>query len=169
MQHPMKKDKKYGGSGVLVQNKGSIRIMSEGKTLSVIPFDSDSAYFLRKKGPDRSKVPALSFQDIEPIIEFFEYKQQDLAQFLDVNPSTVSRWRSNDSDIGSLRSKNIFEVDRIVSKGVRIFGSEKNFKEWLGTVNYALGDVRPVDLLKDPYGVDMVDGALEALSWGNYI
>ncbi len=169
MQHPMKKEKKYGGSGVLAQNKGSIRIMSEGRTLSVIPFDNDSAYFLRKKGPDRSKVPALSFQDIEPIIEFFEYKQQDLAQFLDVNPSTVSRWRSNDSDIGSLRSKNIFEVDRIVSKGVRIFGSEKNFKEWLGTVNYALGDVRPVDLLKDPYGVDMVDGALEALSWGNYI
>lgn len=169
MQDTMKKGKKYSGSGVLAQSKGSIRIMSEGKTLSVIPFDNDSAYFLRKKGPDRSKVPALSFQDIEPIIEFFEYKQQDLAQFLDVNPSTVSRWRSNDSDIGSLRSKNIFEVDRIVSKGVRIFGSEKKFKEWLGTVNYALGDVRPVDLLKDPYGVDMVDGALEALSWGNYI
>lgn len=169
MQDTMKKNKKYSGSGVLAQNKGSIRIMSEGKTLSVIPFDDDSAYFLRKKGSDRSRVPALSFQDIEPIIEFFEYKQQDLAQFLDVNPSTVSRWRSNDSEIGSLRSKNIFEVDRIVSKGVRIFGSEKNFKEWLGTVNYALGDVRPVDLLKDPYGVDMVDGALEALSWGNYI
>ncbi len=165
----MKKDKEYGGSEVPAQNGGSIRIMSEGKTLSVIPFDNDSAYFLRKKGQDRSKVPGLSFQDIEPIIEFFEYKQLDLAQFLDVNPSTVSRWRSNDSDIGSLRSKNIFEVDRIVSKGVRIFGSEKNFKEWLGTVNYALGDIRPVDLLKDPYGVDMVDGALEALSWGNYI
>jgi putative toxin-antitoxin system antitoxin component (TIGR02293 family) len=165
----MKKDKEYDGSEVPAQNEGSIRIMSGGKTLSVIPFDNDSAYFLSKKRPDRSKAPALSFQDIEPIIEFFEYKQQDLAQFLDVNPSTVSRWRSNDSEIGSLRSKNIFEVDRIVSKGVRIFGSEKNFKEWLSTVNYALGDVRPVDILKDPYGVDMVDGALEALSWGNYI
>lgn len=165
----MKRDKKYGGSIVPSKNKESIRIMSGGKTLSTIPFDNDSAYFLRKKGPDRSKVQALSFTDIEPIIEFFEYKQQDLAQFLDVNPSTVSRWRSNDSDIGSLRSKNIFEVDRIVSKGVRLFGSEKKFKEWLVTVNYALGDTRPVDLLKDPFGVDMVDGALEALSWGNYI
>lgn len=54
-------------------------------------------------------------------------------------------------------------------EGVRIFGGEKEFRNWLDSANYALGDAKPVEMLKDPYGVEQVDSALESISWGNYI
>lgn len=59
------------------------------------------------------------------------------------------------------------DINHIITKGIRIFGSEENFKEWLNTTNYVLGDRKPIDLLKDPHGIDLVDNAIEALSWGN--
>lgn len=59
------------------------------------------------------------------------------------------------------------DIDHIITKGIRIFGSEEKFKEWLHTTNQALGDKKPIELLKDPYGIEVVDNAIEAMSWGN--
>jgi uncharacterized protein (DUF2384 family) len=52
---------------------------------------------------------------------------------------------------------------------VKVFGSEKQLKEWLSTVNQALGNQKPIELIKSPYGIELVDNAMEALLWGNVL
>lgn len=131
--------------------------------------EQEEGYFYGRKGSKDLNIKELSFHELAPIIDFFEYKQNDLATFLDVDPSTVSRWKKKDSEIGTLQSKNIFDIDEIIAKGIRIFGTKENFKEWLNTTNYSLGDKKPVELLKNPYGVEMVEEAIDALSWGSYL
>lgn len=143
-----------------------IRINQQGHPVQQINIVQEEQYFFRNYANFQK---ALSFYDIAPLISFLDYNQQDLAQFLDVNASTISRWNAQDSALGMLRSKNSVEVDKIIAKGVRIFGSETGFQAWLHAVNTALGDVRPRDLLKNPFEVDTVDNALEALSWGSYL
>jgi putative toxin-antitoxin system antitoxin component (TIGR02293 family) len=163
----MKKEEK---KAITESKKSSrIRIKKRGRVISKVPINLSYSYFFKGIVENRLRISELSFSDIAPMIEFFEYKQQDLAQFLDVNPSTISRWKNKDSDIGSLQSKNVLDVDEIIAKGVRIFGSELQFKEWLNTSNYALGDIKPIELLKNPYGVEMVEEAINGLSWGTYI
>ena len=113
--------------------------------------------------------PELAYGQVKPMIQYLGYSQQEIAAILEVDPSTLFRWGKDDKTIGKLRSKTMYDIDKIISKGVTIFGSEAQLKEWLHTVNYALGDKRPIDLLKDPYGIDLVDDAMEAMAWGNVL
>lgn len=127
--------------------------------------------------PDLSNVQAsvvrepesLNYSQVEPMLDFLGYNQKEAAIFLEVDPGTISRWKRNKIEIGKLRTKNLMNVDEIIAKGIRIFGNEQLFKEWLHASNDALGDVKPVELLKDPYGVTQVEEAVDALSWGNYL
>ena len=144
----------------------SIRIHQQGQPVLQIRIDQQEHYFFQEEARFKN---GLSYDDIVPLIAFFGYNQLELSQFLDVNPSTISRWKSQNSDLGSLRSKNIVEVDKIIAKGIRIFGSAAGFQEWLHTTNTALGDVKPHDLLKNPFEVETVANTLEALSWGSYL
>lgn len=125
--------------------------------------EETSAYKVRMKNGD------FKYDEVEPLMEFLDFNQKESAEFLEVDPGTISRWKKNPKYIGRLRSKNLLDIDEIIAKGVRIFGSEDAFKEWLNTTNYALGDVVPIELLKDPFGVSLVDEAIEALSWGSFV
>jgi uncharacterized protein (DUF2384 family) len=37
-----------------------------------------------------------------------------------------------------------------------VFGGMDKFKLWLQTPNFALGKIKPIELLKDSYGKDLV-------------
>ena len=136
-----------------------------GKAVVTFPGNL-SAYFIKAEDKTGKE---LSFSEVEPVLGFLGYNQKEAATFLEVDPGTISRWKRSKNMIGQLRSKNLMDVDQIIAKGIRIFGSEESFREWLNTSNYALGDVAPVELLKSPYGVEQVEEAVDALSWGNYL
>ena len=88
---------------------------------------------------------------------------------LEVDPSTLSRWRKEDRKLTKSLTKNILAMDQVIAKGVRIFGSEELLSQWLHTESIALGDQKPSTLIKSPYGVDRVDEAMEAMSWGSIL
>ena len=147
------------------------RIINSSGEIKVVHVDNKNHHFLKIKKTDKTGKPQeeLLFGQIQPIIQYLGYSQQELAEILEVNASTLSRWRKGDKPIGKLRSKTIYDIDGVITKGIRIFGSESEFKQWLITSNYALGDKKPAELLKDPYGIEWVDNAIEAISWGNVI
>lgn len=115
------------------------------------------------------KIKRLTYQQALPVLEFLNFNQGQRAKFLDVNPSTVSRWKSSDGKLGVLSSKIVYEVDEIIEKGLSVFGSEEKFVDWLESDNYALGNAKPKEMLQDPNGLELVEEALDALAWGNYI
>jgi putative toxin-antitoxin system antitoxin component (TIGR02293 family) len=96
-----------------------------------------------------------------------DFTSQDVADLLEVDPSTLFRWKKDDRKLSKAITKNLLEMDQIIAKGIRIFGSEELMSEWLHTPNAALSSQKPVDLLKNPYQITLVDQALEAISWGN--
>ncbi|KPQ16024.1 MAG: toxin-antitoxin system TIGR02293 family antidote component [Algoriphagus marincola HL-49] len=111
---------------------------------------------------------AFKYEDTKDFFDFLGFTQQDISEVMEVDPSTLFRWRKENRQLTKAITKNILEMDQVVAKGVRIFGSEPLFSEWLSTTNVSLGDRRPIDLLKTPYGVDQIDGALEGMSWGAF-
>ena len=38
---------------------------------------------------------SLPYQKAKSVLDFLEFNQEESAHFLDVNPSTISRWKSN--------------------------------------------------------------------------
>lgn len=113
----------------------------------------------------------LSLKAVTPMFDYLGYNQKEIAEVLDVNASTLSRWKNNQKEepLGKLQSKVVLEIDEVIAKGVKFFGSEEKLKNWLNNSNYALGDVKPLELLKYPFGVEIVDNAIEGMSWGNFV
>ncbi|GHB39440.1 antitoxin Xre/MbcA/ParS toxin-binding domain-containing protein [Mongoliitalea lutea] len=100
------------------------------------------------------------------LFDYFQYTQAEIAVLMEVDPSTLVRWKKDDRLLTKLLTKSIKDMDKIVAKGIRIFGSEELFSTWLHTINEALGAQKPVDILLHPRGIDLVDQALDAMSWG---
>src|SRR5690606_20563447 len=105
-------------------------------------------------------------KEVQPIIEYLEFKIPEVAKAAAVSSSTVSRWDANTS-IGVPGSNQFFKIDEIIKKGVDLFGGLDELKNWLTLPNLALGNVTPVSLLPSLIGIDLVDEALDALHYGN--
>lgn len=112
---------------------------------------------------------AVSFHDTGEIFDFLDFTQQDVSEMLEVDPSTLSRWRKEDRKLSKILTKNILEMDQAIAKGIRIFGSEELLSQWLQTENLSLGNQKPATIMKNPYGVARVDEAMEAMSWGAFL
>lgn len=65
-----------------------------------------------------------------------------------------------------LQSEKIIEMDEVTKVGLDVFGDMEKFKLWLNTPNFALGKLRPIELLKDSYGKEMVIGELTRINYG---
>lgn len=165
-----KQKQKASGKKDATDKKTEWVIQEEGGETHNIAMESSTAYFFSHTHAKTAFAGEdFTYKDVEPMINFFDFNQRESAEFLEVDPATITRWKKNPKNIGRLRSKNLLDIDEIISKGIRIFGGEEALKEWLNTTNYALGDVAPIELLKDPYGVQLVDEAIEGLSWGSFV
>jgi len=112
---------------------------------------------------------SLDFKETSILFDFLEYTQSDIADLLEVDPSTLFRWKKEDRKLTKILTKSLLEMDQIIAKGIRIFGSEALLSEWLHTPNLSMGQQKPSIILKNPYGIELVDQALEAISWGNIL
>lgn len=108
----------------------------------------------------------LDFKDTSELFDYLEFTQADVAEVLEVDPSTLFRWKKDDKKLTKVLTKNILDMDKVIAKGIRIFGSEDALAVWLQTSNSSLGNQSPASLLKNPYGTELVDQAMEAMSWG---
>ncbi len=108
----------------------------------------------------------LSYASVLPLIRFLELSNREVALLAGLSERTVSRWRG-DTNIGALPSKNLIRIDSITRKGSRIFGSSEEFKSWLYKSNEVFGNKTPISILTDPYGVEFINDALDALEFGN--
>ena len=108
----------------------------------------------------------LDFKDTSDIFEYLAFTQADIAEVLEVDPSTLFRWKKDQKKLSKVLTKTILDMDKVIAKGVRIFGSEEALSVWLHTPNSSLGQQKPASLLKNPYQIELVDQAMEAMSWG---
>jgi putative toxin-antitoxin system antitoxin component (TIGR02293 family) len=109
----------------------------------------------------------LDFHEITLIFDYLGFNSIEIAELLEVDPSTLFRWKKEDRKLNKGISKSLLEIDLILAKGIRIFGSEELLSTWLQLPNEAFGQQKPIDFLKNPYQIAHVDQALESLSWGN--
>ena len=62
--------------------------------------------------------------------------------------------------------KLIVEMVEITSVGLDVFGDMDKFEPWLDSQNFALGNLKPNELLKDSYGKELVISELTRINYG---
>lgn len=111
----------------------------------------------------RGGIPYRLFQVIR---DSSPYSEVDWSVFLNISAKSLQRYKQNASVFKPSQSEKIIEVAEVTQKGVDTFGDVNKFKLWLETPNFSLGNVKPLELLKDSYGKEMVISELVRIDHG---
>lgn len=111
----------------------------------------------------RKGIPYRLFRLIQEKTPFTE---EEWADVLGISLKTLQRYKSSKNHIFKpAHSEKILEIAEVTSLGNSVFGAEK-FHLWLQTKNFALGNLKPKELLKDSYGKELVVEELQHIDQG---
>ncbi|HOZ83062.1 MAG TPA: DUF2384 domain-containing protein [Bacteroidia bacterium] len=112
----------------------------------------------------RAGIPYSLFQLIKGFTPFTEY---DWADFLDISTKSLQRYhQSSQHYFKPIHSEKIIEMAEVTKVGLEVFEDMDKLKLWLNTPNYALGKIKPIVLLKDSYGKELVMSELIRINHG---
>ena len=94
------------------------------------------------------------------------FSENDWSIFLDISTKSLLRYKQTLRQFKSLQSEKIIEMAEVTNIGLDTFGDMDKFKLWLDTPNFSLGNLKPMELLKDSYGKEMVVGELTRINHG---
>ena len=98
--------------------------------------------------------------------DFTPFSFSDWAEYLNISGKSLTRYSQSDKSFKPIHTEKIIELAEVTNQGLEVFGDNKKFKLWLETPNYALGNQKPFELLKDSYGKEMVMGELTRINHG---
>lgn len=112
----------------------------------------------------RKGIPYTFFNKIQGKSPFTE---SEWAGLLNISTKSLQRYKgSANYRFKPLQSEKIIAMAEVTAAGLDLFGNADKLKEWLNTPNYALGNLKPMDLLTDSYGKELVMEELTRLNYG---
>ena len=105
----------------------------------------------------------ISFQFFDKLKAVFPFTMQEWSSFLDISLKSLHRYQQEGRHFKPIHSEKILELSEVVTYGMQVFESSENLKIWLGTPSLALGHKKPIDLVKNSYGKDLVMRELVAI------
>jgi putative toxin-antitoxin system antitoxin component (TIGR02293 family) len=115
----------------------------------------------------REGIPYELFNLIKEITPFNE---DDWASFLGISTKSLQRNKIKEDFIFKpLQSEKILELAEVTSLGNLVFDTETQFYMWLKTPSFALGNLQPIELLRDSYGKEMVVNELNKIDQGIFV
>lgn len=111
----------------------------------------------------RKGVPYSLFNLIQ---HFAPFSEEEWADILGISTKSLQRYRQASKRFKSIQSEKIIEMAEVTNAGRDVFEDIDKFKLWLNTPNYSLGNIKPMELLKDSYGKEMVIGELTRINHG---
>lgn len=111
----------------------------------------------------RKGVPYSLFNLIQ---DFTPFTDEIWADILDISTKSLHRYKQSSKSFKSIQSEKIIEMAEITNVGLDVFGDMDKFKLWLETPNFSLGNLKPLELLKDSYGKELVISELTRINYG---
>lgn len=109
----------------------------------------------------------IPFSLFDLISVFTPFNENDWANILDISTKSLQRYKSTSGHLfKSIHSEKIIEMAEVTKVGLDVFGDMEKFKHWLNTPSYAFGNLKPLDLLNDSYGKDLVVTELVHINHG---
>ena len=112
----------------------------------------------------------VSFDFFSLIKEKTPFNDEDWAGFLGISTKSLQRNKAKESFVFKpIQSEKIFELAEVTNLGNEVFDDESSFYSWLNSPSFALGNLKPMELLKDSYGKEMVLAELYKIDQGIFI
>lgn len=100
------------------------------------------------------------------IQHYAPFSEQDWAEFLNISTKSLQRYKQSSRQFKPNQSEKIIEIAEVTTIGLDVFGDITKFRLWLDTPNYSLGNLKPMELIKDSYGKELVISELTRINYG---
>ena len=145
-----------------IERSGKVRIRSKNVTYK--KFFTNRMLIVKSI---RSGIPYSLFKHIKDITPFTE---KDWATFLDISTKSLQRYKKDSEYIFKpIHSEKIIELAEVTNLGKDVFDSNEQFYIWLNSSSLALGNLKPIELLKDSYGKEMVLNEWNRIDQGIFV
>ena len=115
-------------------------------------------------GAIKSGIPYALF---DLISNYTPFNENDWANFLDISTKSLQRYKTAATHLfKSIHSEKIIEMAEVTKVGLDVFEDIDKLRLWLNTPNFALGNCKPIELLNDSYGKELVITELIHISHG---
>lgn len=91
---------------------------------------------------------------------------EELAQVLEISPRSLLRLRASTKRLPADTSDRLYALSRLYALAEDIFGDRETALGWLREPQFALGNERPSEWLRDEYGREQVRALLERIRHG---
>lgn len=88
-------------------------------------------------------------------------------EFENILPSSISSMQKK-AVYDMETSERIYEISRLFGLGYEVFDSEDQFKTWLSTPSKALGRKKPLELLDNSFGFELVENEILRIRYNVY-
>ncbi|MEI6047735.1 MAG: antitoxin Xre/MbcA/ParS toxin-binding domain-containing protein [Bacteroidota bacterium] len=111
----------------------------------------------------RTGIPYSFFELIQ---HYSPFSETDWANFLNISTKSLHRYKLSSKQFKTYQSEKIIEMAEVTNVGLDVFGNMDKFKLWLDTPNFSIGNMKPMELLKDSYGKELVLSELTRINYG---
>ncbi len=108
-------------------------------------------------------VDAIAFWDVT---ELTGYRREEIAQLFDTSLKTLLRYRDTNRKLSPATGELALKIMALFRHGEEIFGSTDEFRSWLNTPAYGLGNQIPYSLMQTSGGIDLIDDELYRIEFG---
>ncbi len=108
----------------------------------------------------------LSYAFFDRLKELFTLSIQDWSDYLDLSPKSLQRYQKEKRRFKAIHSEKILELAEVMVTGMEVFGDGEKLRLWMETPSLALGHQRPIVLIRNSYGKELVMRELMALEHG---
>ena len=123
--------------------------------------DNKDAFLLIK-----STREGIDYDTFDKLSDRFPLNNSDWSRILNVSERTMQRYKREKKRFDSIHSERLLLIMLLFKKGVDVFGNTDHFIKWLNSESISLGGIKPMNLLDNSFGVNMVKDELLRIEHG---
>jgi len=141
-------------------NSGPDLYVSEPAAVYYKPFYANDISLLNRSKKGLNAKAALDFLSLSG------FTQDEFQETFKTTVKTIQNHVVRDLTLDAALSEKLLKSFALFDKGVEVFGSARNFHQWLSIPAYGLGNQRPLDLMDTITGIRLIEEQLIRIEFG---
>ena len=108
----------------------------------------------------------VDYDTFDKLTDKFPLNISEWSRILNVSERTIQRYKREKKKFDSLHTERLLMIMLLFRKGTDVFGSNADFLAWINSKNVSLGGIKPISLLDNTFGINMVKDELIKIEHG---
>ena len=104
---------------------------------------------------------------VNEMVGMTRLSKEYFAGILDLSTRTLDRYQKEKKKLNQAGSELILKMISVFKLGEKVFGNNKEFRRWLESPAYGLGNRKPLDLMHSSTGMDLLKNELSRIAFGD--